>query len=87
VESVREDDEKNLTVVTASIVVEREGQKGIVVGKGGAMIREIGQAAREELEAESGRRYFLDLTVRVRADWRDDELFLARIVDPPTSGR
>jgi GTP-binding protein Era len=87
VESVREDDEKNLTVVTASIVVEREGQKGIVVGKGGAMIRDIGQAAREELEAESGRRYFLDLTVRVRADWRDDELFLSRIVDPPTSGR
>jgi GTP-binding protein Era len=80
VESVREDDEKNLAVVTASIVVEREGQKGIVVGKGGAMIREIGRAAREELEAESGRRYFLDLTVRVRADWRDDEQFLARVV-------
>lgn len=82
VESVREDDEKNLTVVTASIVVEREGQKGIVVGKGGTMIRDIGKAAREELEAESGRRFFLELTVRVRADWRDDEQFLSRIVDP-----
>jgi GTP-binding protein Era len=82
VESVREDDERNLTVVTASIVVEREGQKGIVVGKGGAMIRDIGKAAREELEAESGRRFFLELTVRVRADWRDDEQFLSRIVDP-----
>jgi GTP-binding protein Era len=82
VESVRQDDEKNLTVVTASIVVEREGQKGIVVGKGGTMIRDIGKAAREELEAESGRRFFLELTVRVRADWRDDEQFLSRIVDP-----
>ena len=82
VESVREDDEKNLTVVTASIVVEREGQKGIVVGKAGTMIRDIGKAAREELEAASGRRFFLELTVRVRADWRDDEQFLSRIVDP-----
>ena len=87
VEGVREDPEKNLSVVTASIVVEREGQKGIVVGKGGSMIRDIGSAAREELEAESGRRYFLELRVRVRADWRDDEQFLSRIIEPPSSGR
>ncbi|MGH9367159.1 MAG: GTPase Era, partial [Thermoanaerobaculia bacterium] len=50
VESVREEPERELTVVTASIVVEREGQKGIVVGQGGSMIRDIGKAAREELE-------------------------------------
>ncbi len=87
VEGVREDPEKNLSVVTASIVVEREGQKGIVVGKGGSMIRDIGSAAREELEAESGRRYFLELTVRVRTDWRDDEQFLSRIIEPPSSSR
>ncbi|MGH9365341.1 MAG: GTPase Era [Thermoanaerobaculia bacterium] len=87
VEGVREETERNLTVVTASIVVEREGQKGIVVGKGGAMIRDIGTAAREELEAESGRRYFLELTVRVRTDWRDDEQFLSRIVEPPADRR
>ncbi len=80
VESVREDDAKNLTVVVASIVVEKEGQKGIIVGKGGAMIRDIGKAAREDLEKQSGRRYFLELTVRVRADWREDEGFLARLV-------
>ena len=49
-----------ITVVTASIVVEREGQKGIVVGKGGSMIREIGKAAREELERELGKRLFLE---------------------------
>ena len=85
VESIREDPARNLTVVTASIVVEREGQKGIVVGRGGSMIREIGKAAREELETSSGRRLFLELTVRVREDWRNDERFLERIVaDPKT---
>ena len=80
VESVREDEAKNLTSVAASIVVEREGQKGIVVGKGGAMIRAIGTAAREELEAQTGRRFYLDLQVKVRPDWREDERFLSRLV-------
>ncbi len=82
-ESVREDPEKPLTVVTASIVVEKEGQKGIVVGKGGAMIKEIGTAARQELEGETGRRFFLDLKVKVRERWRDDERFLAGLVADP----
>jgi GTP-binding protein Era len=80
-------DRKGLTVVTASIVVEREGQKGIVVGKGGAMIRDIGTAARRELEEETGRRYFLDLHVKVREDWRNDERFLSRLVADPRTGR
>ena len=80
VESVREDPEKNLSVVTASIVVEKEGQKGIVVGKAGSMIRDIGAAARAELESESGRRFFLDLRVVVRKDWRNDERFLGGVV-------
>ncbi len=83
VESVREDEAKNLTVVYASIVVEREGQKGIIVGRGGTMIRDIGTAARQELEAQSGRRFFLELTVRVRADWREDEQFLSKLVGGP----
>ncbi|MEO8191884.1 MAG: GTPase Era [Acidobacteriota bacterium] len=85
VESVREDEAKNLTVVYASIVVEREGQKGIIVGRGGTMIRDIGTAARQELEAQSGRRFFLELTVRVRADWREDEQFLSKLVGGPGS--
>jgi GTPase len=83
IESVRPAEDKDITVVTASIVVEREGQKGIVVGKGGAMIRDIGTAAREELERELGRRLFLDLTVRVRPDWRNDEMFLSRLRAEP----
>ena len=85
VEAVRREEERNLTVVTASIIVEREGQKGIVVGRGGTMIREIGRAAREELEAESGQRFFLELTVRVREDWRNDERFLAQLINGPDS--
>jgi GTP-binding protein Era len=84
VESVRPAEGNDITVVTASIVVEREGQKRIVVGRGGAMIREIGTAAREELEQELGRRLFLDLTVRVRPDWRNDEGFLSLLRTEPT---
>jgi GTP-binding protein Era len=80
IESVEEAPDKPVTVVYASIVVEREGQKGIVVGKGGAMIKQIGTAAREELEAETGRKFFLDLQVKVREEWRNDERFLSRIM-------
>jgi GTP-binding protein Era len=83
IEAFEENVEKDVTVVHASIVVEKEGQKGIVVGRGGSMIRDIGTAAREELEAETGRRFFLDLTVKVRADWRNDERFLSRLVADP----
>jgi GTPase len=83
VESVRPAEGKDLTVVIASIIVEREGQKKIVVGKGGSMIRDIGTAARRELEEELGRRFFLELTVRVKPDWRNDEAFLARLRAQP----
>jgi GTP-binding protein Era len=83
IEGVQENADKNMTVVTASLVVEKEGQKGIVVGSGGSMIKDIGTAARLELEAQTGRRYFLDLNVKVRADWRDDERFLSRLVVDP----
>jgi GTPase len=86
VESVRPGEGKDITVVTASIVVEREGQKGILVGKGGSMIRNIGQAARTELEDELGRRLYLELTVRVQPDWRNDERFLSRLRGGEGSG-
>jgi len=79
VESIRPGEGKDITVVTASIVVEREGQKGILVGRGGTMIRDIGKAAREELESELGRKLYLELTVRVQPDWRNDERFLSRL--------
>ena len=56
-----------------SIVVERESQKPIVVGRGGDMIKRIGIAAREDLETFFGAKVYLDLHVRVKAEWREDE--------------
>ena len=87
VERLTRDNDRDVTVIYASIVVEREGQKGIVIGKGGSMIREIGTAARQELEASSGGKYFLDLNVKVQADWRDDERFLATLLTDPGTSR
>lgn len=66
-------------IVRAGIVVETESQKGIVVGKGGAMIRDIGASARSALARLWGHEVHLDLTVRVRRRWRDDESMLTRL--------
>ena len=59
-----------------TILVDRESQKGIVIGKGGAMIKAIGTAARLELERVFGTKVFLDLHVKVSREWRDDERLL-----------
>jgi GTPase len=65
-----------------SIVVERESQKPIVIGRNGEMIKRIGSAAREELERFFGTHVFLDLHVRVKADWRDDDRLLGEFGMP-----
>ena len=73
VEVIVEDIERpreDLTVVHARLWVEAESQKGILIGSGGRMIKQIGTAARRELERELGTRVHLDLAVRVRRDWR-----------------
>ncbi|HEX7380768.1 MAG TPA: KH domain-containing protein, partial [Nevskiaceae bacterium] len=57
---------------SAVIWVEREGQKKIVIGEGGQMLKRIGSAARHEIEAQVGQRVFLKLWVRVKRDWTDD---------------
>jgi GTP-binding protein Era len=62
-----------------TIYVERESQKPIVVGRGGEMIKRIGTAAREDLERFFGTRVFLDLHVRVKSEWREDERVLDEI--------
>ena len=59
-----------------TILVERESQKPIVIGKGGAMIRRIGTAARMELERFFGARIYLDLHVKVKSEWRENERVL-----------
>jgi GTPase len=66
-------------VVRASVFVETESQKQILVGKGGSMVRQIGTRARPEIEALLGRKVFLDLQVKVRPKWRRDEAMLERL--------
>jgi len=58
--------------IYSTILVDRESQKPIVVGRGGSMIKEIGTAARAELERYLGGQVYLDLHVKVKTDWRDD---------------
>jgi GTP-binding protein Era len=73
---VRDD---GLTEVRAHIWAETDSQKKILVGKGGRKIKEIGTAARVELERELGTKVFLDLQVRVREHWRRDDALLDRL--------
>ena len=66
-------------VVRVSVYVETESQKQILVGKGGAMVREIGTRARPEIEALVGHSVYLDVQVKVRPKWRRDERMLERL--------
>jgi GTPase len=65
-------EEPDLVRIEASILVERESQKGIVIGRGGAMLKAVGTAARQEIEAFLDAKVFLGLFVRVREKWRDN---------------
>ena len=71
--------DKALLRLYCTIVVDRESQKPIVVGRGGEMVKKIGTAAREELERFFGTRVFLDLHVQVKSEWREDERLLAEL--------
>ena len=71
--------EDGVVEVHAHVWAETESQKGILIGSGGRKIKEIGTAARTELERELGARVFLDLQVRVRKSWRKDEGLLDRL--------
>jgi len=68
---------EKLTRIQASILVERESQKGIVVGKGGSMLKGIGTAARQDIEAFLGAKVFLGLYVKVRSEWRENARLLS----------
>jgi GTP-binding protein Era len=74
-----EEREDGLVTVRAHAWAETESQKGILVGKGGRMVRDVGASARKEMEGLLGRRVFLDLNVRVRKGWRRDESLLDRL--------
>ena len=70
---------EGLTKIHANLIVERDSQKGIVIGKGGETLKTIGTRAREEMELVLGRRVFLDLRVKVLKEWQRDPKALQRL--------
>ena len=72
VDDLEVDEKRAIARITATIYVERDSQKGIIVGKGGEMIRDIGTTARKDIERLLGTKVHLDLRVKVRARWRSD---------------
>lgn len=71
IEEMSEREGTDLVDIRAEVYVERKSQAGIVIGQGGALLKEAGSAARRELEGLLGRRVFLDLWVKVKKDWRN----------------
>ena len=72
-------EEGKLAKIDASVIVEKESQKAIVVGKGGELIKAVGTEARLDMEKLFGMKVFLRLWVKVRSDWREDEEMLAEL--------
>ncbi len=77
IDSIDEDD--GLDVIHATIIIEKESQKGIIIGKGGESIKRIGQSAREKIERLSTKKAYLDLQVTVKKGWTKDKVFLEEI--------
>jgi GTP-binding protein Era len=76
VESFEEKPEKQLVVINAVVIVERDSHKGILVGKGGEKIRSIGKAARVDIERMLGTRVYLELFVKVQKNWTESDRLL-----------
>lgn len=77
IEKIEED--KRLHKIFATIIIEKDSQKGIMIGKGGETIKRIGKYAREKIEALSGEKAFLELEVSVKKGWSKDKSFLEEI--------
>lgn len=71
--------ERGKWFISADVYVERDSQKGILIGKNGVMLKEIGRQSRQDIERFLGHSVFLELRVKVREKWRDDEQWLARL--------
>ncbi len=82
VEEFAEDPEKDLIRIQATVYVEKDSQKGIIIGKGGQMLKKIGTLAREELEFLLGRKVHLEIWVKVLKGWRKEEKALKRLGFP-----
>ncbi|MDY0123108.1 GTPase Era [Sulfurimonas sp.] len=72
-------EEKNIDKIIATIIVEKESQKGIIIGRGGESIKRIGKYAREKIESLSGKKAFLDLQVVVKKGWSKDKSYLKEV--------
>lgn len=72
-------EKEKLVSITATIYVERDSQKGIIIGKGGNMLKRIGMEARKEIEGVLGCKVYLELWVKVHKDWRKDTRFLREL--------
>lgn len=79
IESFQDDPDKNLVTIHATIVIERASQKGIVIGRGGQKLKNIGIAARRDIEELLDRRVLLKLWVKVKKNWSQDEYFLKEL--------
>jgi GTP-binding protein Era len=79
VEEMEKREDKDLVDIDASIYVERDSQKGIIIGKGGRMLKEIGTRARSEIEPLLGERVFLRLQVKVEKDWAKRPQMIKRL--------
>jgi len=79
VDQFEEVDDRGVMRLYCTILVERESQKPIVIGRGGSMIKQIGTEARQELETFFNARVYLDLRVKTKANWRDDPRLLDEI--------
>jgi GTP-binding protein Era len=79
VDDMIERDDKDLVEIYANLYVERDSQKGIIIGKGGARLREVGERARAQIEGLLGRRVYLALHVKVAKDWQRDPKQLGRL--------
>ncbi len=76
IEKMKERPDGKVVDIEASIICERDSHKGIIIGKGGAMLKKIGSAARFEIERMMEQKVNLQLWVKVRKDWRDSDLFI-----------
>ena len=79
VEAFKEEEERNFIRIQAAIIVEKDSQKGIVIGKKGAMLKDIGRRARKDLEQFFNAHIYLELFVKVRKDWTHNERLLKEL--------
>ena len=79
IEEFRESDSERKTFIRAVVYVERDSHKGIIIGKGGAALKQVGQNARRQIEVMIGHEVFLELFVKVEKEWRDDKGKIKRL--------